>query len=212
MKPNRILIVGCARSGNTLMLYLMTEGFGGMERQVGETGEVVPEAKPGVVAVGKFPRRASILDEIGLLDQEDLGIIYMMRDPRDVLTSLHPAKPNNYWVQPARWKREAQAALKFQSHERVLLVRFEDLLKEPALSQERIARKFDLKIAMPFAEAHSWTPKSEGDMINVTAMHGIRPLDPAEIGSWQDNEKDRTHVEHCLWDMQLVTLMKQFGY
>ena len=89
---DRILICGCARSGNTLMFSLIDTGFENIVKvKGGPWGEQVPkEAVEGKVVVGKFPRKASRLYK---LMADDLGIIYMMRDPRDVLVSKHFERP-----------------------------------------------------------------------------------------------------------------------
>ena len=91
---DRILICGCARSGNTLMFSLIDTGFENIVKvKGGPWGEQVPkEVVEGKVVVGKFPRKASRLHK---LMADDLGIIYMMRDPRDVLVSKHFERPEH---------------------------------------------------------------------------------------------------------------------
>ncbi len=188
----RILVTGCARSGNTLLSHLIAAGFDGVRlHHDAPHGEALPTDG----AVGRFPR---LLTEAARLLQEspELGVVLMMRDPRDVLTSVHPKNPNTYWVHPTRWIDCAKRIAELVDHPRCLLVRFESLLTKPEAVQEVIADRFGFAIRRQFADCPQHFEAS--DVEGLQAMHGARPLDPSRVGAWQSDERKRNYIEWLL--------------
>lgn len=209
----RILVCGCARSGNTVMLHLLDTGFEDTEILYhGSGGEVAPTKEhlvEGKIVIGKFPKKASKLSR--WLSEEDLGVVYMMRDPRDVLVSRHPLKPKKYWVQPTRWIETAEIANQYKDHERVMILKYENLMTHPEDTQRKIAVRFGLKISQPFSECYRNFDKE--DTINMSTMNGARPLDPSRIGNWADDPKKKLHIEKVMKSHpSIAKWMKEFGY
>lgn len=210
---NRLLICGCARSGNTLMLHLLDTGFKETEISYdGPGGEVIPSKKDvveGKVTVGKFPKKAGKLSK--WIKDESFGVVYMIRDPRDVLVSKHWLKPHKYWVQPKRWIATAEIANEYKDHERVILVRYEDLLRNPGDIQRKISVKFRLEILRPFDECHREFDLN--DNINMNNMNGARPLDSSRIGNWDKDPDKKAYVDRTLNSFPDISKwMKKFGY
>lgn len=209
----RVLICGCARSGNTLMMSLIETGFSDIAKTIdGPGNESVPKAKDIVkdkVLLGKFPKSSGKLDKH--LASKDLGVIFMMRDPRDVLVSKHYLKPNIYWVQPERWMRNAEFARKHQDHSRVLLVKYEDVLTSPNKVQNEISDKFGLTMLRQFDECHLYF--DENDEANIGAMNGVRPLDSSRIGNWKDDPAKMKRIKKIMKQHpEIETYMDMFGY
>jgi len=206
---DRILICGCARSGNTLMFSLIDTGFENIVKvKGGPWGEQVPkEAVEGKVVVGKFPRKASRLYK---LMADDLGIIYMMRDPRDVLVSKHFERPRTYWTSVERWIRTATVALEYKDHPNVLLLKYEDLITKPNKAQKAMAEKFNLEAARKFEDCYeSFDTK---DKYNAKTMNGIRPLDKSRIGAWKDGYLNEKFINRLMKNSEMTDLMKRFDY
>ena len=206
---DRILICGCARSGNTLMFSLINTGFENIVKvKGGPWGEQVPkEAVEGKVVVGKFPRKASRLYK---LMADDLGIIYMMRDPRDVLVSKHFERPRTYWTSVERWIRTATVALEYKDHPNVLLLKYEDLITKPNKAQKAMAEKFNLEAARKFEDCYeSFDTK---DKYNAKTMNGIRPLDKSRIGAWKDGYLNEKFINRLMKNSEMTDLMKCFDY
>ena len=206
---DRILICGCARSGNTLMFSLIDTGFENIVKvKGGPWGEQVPkEAVEGKVVVGKFPRKASRLYK---LMADDLGIIYMMRDPIDVLVSKHFERPRTYWTSVERWIRTATVALEYKDHPNVLLLKYEDLITKPNKAQKAMAEKFNLEAARKFEDCYeSFDTK---DKYNAKTMNGIRPLDKSRIGAWKDGYLNEKFINRLMKNSEMTDLMKCFDY
>lgn len=75
-------------------------------------------------------------------------LVQIVRDGRDVVSSLHPARPNEPWVSVDRWKASVTAGLAFTSDPRVLTIRYEDLV----LDYERTARELFAFLDEDFSE------------------------------------------------------------
>lgn len=210
---NKLLICGCARSGNSLMLHLMGSGFRNIKMVYdGPGGEVVPtdndiENKKTVV-VGKFPKK---LGKIQKFIDKNFGIIFMIRHPYDVLTSKHHLKPDKYWVQPDRWISSAQDILKYKDHNNCLLVKYELLISKPEIVQKKISDKFQLLVKTKFQEC----PNSfdQEDKVNMLNMNGFRSLDPSRIGNWKQDPEKITHIKKVIdRHPDILTWMKEFQY
>lgn len=206
-KVRRILVTGCARSGNTLMCHLLGTGYRNTRILRGERVPQSQEAKKGPVVIGKRP---GALRSLGtLLEQPDFGAVLMMRDPRDTITSKHWR--DEYWTNSHQWIKAARLIDAYRDHERILLVFFESLLKYPLLVQQYVAERFSLTPSRPFSECHQYF--DVGDAQGIAAMHGARPIDRSRIGHWQETPEKRARVVEAFKQVpELSIWMDRFGY
>jgi hypothetical protein len=68
----------------------------------------------------------------------DLFIIYMLRDPRDVVVSKHNYDPERYWVGLNLWKCYTPLADRLDANPRFIVIRYENLVRYPALVQSHL--------------------------------------------------------------------------
>ena len=138
------------------MLYLCGAGFKNsyiLEPEQVPFREVSP---PDKITFGKIPRPEREGEETRIradnfLAEEDAAIIFMMRDPRDVLLSEHGMKPGQPWLKnPSLWIENALFCQRLQNNPRLVLVKYEELLTKPNKIQEKIATALGLDIAIPF--------------------------------------------------------------
>lgn len=153
----RVYIRGCPRSGNTLMLLLCGAGFKNSHILTAQDIPIPSKSNPNKITFGTFPSPEGFsykqVQADHFLDFEDAAIIFMIRDPRDVLVSEHGAKPGEPWIKdPKRWIDNALILKKIKEHERVLLIKYEDLVTEPDAIQEKIAVQFGFEINRPFSD------------------------------------------------------------
>lgn len=76
----------------------------------------------------KSPGNVRYFGEILDYFDEDVYLIHIVRDGRDVMLSEHPSDPNTYWVSPERWVSDVKDGLKYKDHPQVLTVKYEDLI------------------------------------------------------------------------------------
>jgi hypothetical protein len=150
-----IFIAGCARSGTTLMVRLMSS-FGDTYALVDSEEPFNYFSKVEGKAKNLVIKRDTHTHKTLAQLPADIELIYMIRHPFDVLTSYHPDFPNRkYYVREARWRAE-YAALKAlcaaQPMREIAYVEYSDLVTNPDTVQEAVGKRFDLTIIQRFSE------------------------------------------------------------
>lgn len=211
----RVYIRGCPRSGNTLMLYLCSVGFQNSYILTNQDIPTVGKSHPDKITFATLPSPQSSPEKQEqanhFLDQSDAAIIFMLRDPRDVLVSEHGKKPGEFWVKsPQRWIDNIQILEEIQDHPQVIIVKYEDLVTEPNKVQKQIATKLGLSSAIPFSD--SW------QHFQLTAnacksLNGWRQLETSRIGNWCRDTRRKEYINNQLRKYpEMSKLMARFGY
>lgn len=180
----RLHIVGCPRSGTTLLMELVSTCFasGGFCEHELSIFEPVPQVKD--IYFTKQPNDIKQLSHIFARD-EQLYIIYMSRDPRAVITSKHRENPQQYFCNYRVWRECDLAAQRYAGHPRFLLLRYEDLVVEPDALQARIASQFSfLRQRHLFSQYQEFALPSEASQ---RAMNGLRAVNRESLGKWQQH-------------------------
>ena len=211
----RIYIRGCPRSGNTLMLYLCSIGFQNSYILTEQDIPTLAKSHPDKITFATLPSPQSSPEKQEqanhFLDQSDAAIIFMMRDPRDVLVSEHGKKPGEFWVKsPQRWIDNALILEKIQDHPRVIIVKYEDLVTEPNQLQKQIAGKLGLTVNIPFSD--SWQ-HFELTANATKSLNGLRKLESSRIANWRNDIKKKEYINNQLQKYpEMTTLMAKFSY
>lgn len=181
----RVHVVGCPRSGTTLMTELLRyaydfAGAAGHERSLFDS---IPQDESPYLT-----KKPADTIRIGKAFEGDdnLYVIALVRDPRAVITSVHWSHPDLYFVGFSRWKAYAEEIRRYTSHPRYLLVRYEDLLSDPDGQQQRITQMLPLlKKTRDFSvypegieELHEHSEK---------ALGGVRPFDTSRVDAWREH-------------------------
>ena len=184
MRARRIHIVGCYRSGTTLLMELMwrSYAFSGRAGHEASLLELPPAGE--TLYLSKKPPDTTRIERAFRCDDETF-VIAMLRDPRAVLASRHESRPEVYFRGFRHWRECAQAIRRLQNHPRFQKARFEDLVTDPDRVQKTIEGRFGfLERRARFSdypegvEAGEWARRSLG---------GVRCLDPSRIAGWKDH-------------------------
>ena len=150
-------IAGCARSGTTLLLDLIssfkdTHALKSEERHFGYFSNVESAAANLVLK-----REANTHQKLKDLPPE-INLIYLVRHPFDTLTSHHPNyfPHRRFHVSERRWRDEYAGLKRLQAKQptRVIhYVRYCDLVTSPDAVQKSLATGLDLEIDHPFSES-----------------------------------------------------------
>lgn len=179
----RIHIVGCGpRSGTTLMAEMMiacfdiglhTDHEDSIYRLPSRDTEVFLTKKPGDVAVVEPALRIT----------PNLYVIYMVRDPRDMIVSRHGKASDVYWSGLVFWKNYTPYGRRLQHHPRFITIRYEDLVTRPAeIQRELMARMPFLVKRADFSDYHL---RSTPSARSLDALGGVRAISSAGIGNWR---------------------------
>ena len=137
-----------------------------------------------------------------------LHVIYMLRDPRSVITSIHPSKSDIYFASFERWLRYESAAKPLKNHPRFIEIKYEALVSQPDIEQMRLTKAFDfLNKTHKFSEYHQHANASKKAEIS---LKGLRPLSSQNLEAWKD------HLPRMVFQLekypQLKQIVRDYGY
>ncbi|HTR00541.1 MAG TPA: sulfotransferase [Candidatus Acidoferrum sp.] len=202
----RVHIVGCPRSGTTLLLELMGNCFDFSERTPFEFSIFRQFATQSGAVLSKHP--TDILHVQPLLESDPtLHVIHILRDPRAVVASRHKAI-RGYFSNYRIWKDCERASRALLGHPRFLQIRYEELVRDPDGVQQQILRRFRfLVFKHVFSEFSKYArPVREAE----EALNGLRAVDTASLGKWH------LHLSRVKAQLQefpsLQSDLEQYGY
>ena len=227
-----ILIVACPRSGTTLLLSILsavpsifaipkqTYAFDRWAQKRGQWNPTLLHRLYREILFRKIPSSANrwlektpghirSIDKILEYFNNEVKIIHIYRDGRDVTVSSHPAylDRRKYWVPADRWVTEVKKGLSFRDHPSVFTMRYEDLIS----NYESEIKKLLLFLEEPFTPALlNWT---EHTRIKRSIHWGtdVQQVHPKSLGKWKSPEHaDR--IQEFMKNPEAVQLMKDLGY
>jgi hypothetical protein len=204
----RIHIVGCGpRSGTTLITEMMIACFDIDLYTTHEDSLYTPPSNDAKIFLTKNPKDILVV-EPALNIMSNLTVIYLVRDPRDMIISKHGKDIKRYWGGLKFWKAYTPYGRKLKDHPNFITVRYEDLVTAPDCVQNNLQKrmKFLIKRA-PFSLYHE-VAKPSGAALE--ALRGVRPVSKISVGGWQK------HLPRIAGQLQLhgsITRdLIEFGY
>lgn len=147
-----------------------------------------------------FPR---ILHHFGA----EVRIIHIVRDGRDVITSIHPGRETQFWVPPDRWIMDVAAGRQMENHPQILTIRYEDLVRNYETTMRRISMFIEEEFVVEFlAYPDSARIKESGAWFNPA-----QAANDKSIGRWRD-PKFEGMIATLLQEPLAVELLQHYGY
>jgi hypothetical protein len=230
----RIHIIGCARSGTTMLHYAMA-AFADTILYDSESGIwAYPSLSEcfGLALDRTSPRRTRYLvtkrhygwfldEEIEKLiysaHRHQLLLINIVRDPRDVLTSHKRGSRDGFYVELERWQKSVEASTvvlnALQGCASLLTLRYEDVINAAEPTAALLQERFGLRLR---PHVRSWANLQDNVATlgqrtdRAQAMHGVRNFDPGSIGRWSSDPESRHFVEQILDESSQRELLRRF--
>lgn len=225
-----ILIGGCGRSGTTLLLSILsahpcifalnveTDAFTQWERTAEKLRPVREDRFYRYLLTHKIPVSSHrwcekrpfnvrYINEILEYFGSACRFVHIVRDPRAVCTSLHPANPDHYWVSPNRYVQDVSAGLLHIGHPQVYTLKYENLIAN--LSQE-IRKLCDFLEEDLVAEIIDWHQYATVRK-NKAWFEGVKRIHQASISRWKAPEH-AVRVQEVLSNERIQGLMRRLGY
>lgn len=176
----RLHVVGCPRSGTTLLAELIATSFAGVGHDEHELSIFRPAPRSCPLYVSKKPMDVKRIAPLLRADRH-LFVIGVHRDPRAVITSQIEGE-GRYRIPYDRWERCITAARGLAGHPRYLEVEYERLVRDPDAVQADIEARFPfLERRHAFSEfARHAQPSARAEI----AMGGVRALDANRNARW----------------------------
>ena len=178
-------IVACSpRSGTTLLHEAMVACLHIDRYHRHELRFHKARARPGEILLTKRPKDTRYMAAV-LRAVSEFYLIYLLRDPRDVIVSRHGRSRELYYTNIRIWRENQAAAQTFTANPRCLSLRYEDFVRDPDAIQQHICARFPwLRVRHPFSKYHLHAQVSEASR---QALRSVRPISPASVGLWRDN-------------------------
>ncbi len=225
-----ILIGGCARSGTTLLLsvlsahpHLFCHPYElGVFNYWKQTKNNAPEPLrlyrlyrsillnriPGTVTrwCEKTPRNVRHIETIFNYYSNNVKFIHIIRDGRDVVLSKHPDH-HDYWVSPDRWVHDVKTGLKYIDHPNVLTIFYEDLI---FTFQETIHQICTFAGEPTADELINWHQNSKIRKSNAWSS-SVQDLFKSSVGKWKLPEHAE-RVAEFMKNQEAKQLLYELGY
>jgi Sulfotransferase family len=231
-----IVIGGCARSGTTLLLSVLSchSRIFAIEKETNTLATAKRNREPGTFRprplkldrlarqlekakarapsschrwCEKSPKNVlsfgAILEAFG----KNVRLIHMVRDGRDVVTSIHPGSPGRFWVTKDRWVLDVSVGLAFADHPQVLTVKYEDLTHNYPAAIATICDFLDEEVEPSFfAYPDAATIKTSGAWLSPAL-----PVHSESIERWKAPQYTAV-IDDFMRDLRAVQLLQRLGY
>lgn len=235
----RIHIIGCSRSGTTMLQFAMI-AFARTIITNGETGIGSPYLKERLRLLLRYsalPGRKYLVTkrdrgwfweaEVKALLQrvpvERVGLILIVRDPRDVLTSRHLGSAEDRpWVTPKHWYDSIKAGERIfeelANYPLKVAIRYEDLVCAPEKIEEEFGAVFGFekkKEVSSIRELRTNIDKMDYAISPemLVAMHRLRDMDENAVQRWaKTHQNDPFALDDETIQAKLFEFMETWGY
>lgn len=205
-----IVIAGCGRSGTSLLLSVLS-----CHPELHAIGYETSALTENPLRLEHFPtdRRwvektpANVHNLGAILDGiPDCLVIHMVRDGRDVCTSMHPLW-NGPYISIDRWVADVSAGARWERHKRVMVVRYRDLVRDYERTVYRLCAFLRLTLADEFEDY----PLTATVQTHAAWSGPARPLSDSSIGRWKLPEHAAAIAEF-MQNRKAVSLLKRYQF
>lgn len=159
--------------------------------------------------------------------EENIAVIHLVRDPRDVLISRHAGNDNDeFYVDPHRWQMSIEAGEKMmlavEGKVPALTLKYEDIVLNSDECEARLVKELgfiknpNLGKLSELADNMS-TMGLEANPWMKQALHRLRNFDQRSVGSWKQDRQKRDYLRNLLDEnpdihRDMIKFMKRYGY
>ena len=168
-----------------------------------------------------------------------LFVVVCLRDPRDVVTSIHPNVPDRYFMgYESRWSPrgeypdyelvltdegirkvyDAIERLRTVSDLTLIFVRYEELVTDPDAVQHRLADQMHVQFSAPFSrfhespERHAYRYEGSTRALDERLVRENRAVDRSRMGRWRSSEHAQRITEEFSQCPELLAVVRAYGY
>ncbi len=230
----RFHIVGCARSGTTMLHYAL---LAFADTVLLHDSESAVWRYPSLLASADLVRRFALSRRRRYLvtkrnyrwfeDREVERMLYsalehgmflvsVVRDPRDVLTSSKRGH-DGFYVDPARWAQSVSAAdtlrERLDGRNQWMTLRYEDMMCAPDETARAVMERTGLSLRPGIT---SWAHLKDNiallgrNLHRTGALHTLRNFDASSVGRWRLDPAKRELVRHLLEESPQRAAIRRF--
>ena len=137
-------------------------------------------------------------------------MLHIIRDGRDVVTSMHPHNLLKPWVSIDRWVQAAEAGYRYRDYEQVLTIRYEDLITDFQETVSLICKHIGVSVDKHILNWHEHTSiRSSKNLIGNT----VKELSSKSIRKYESEEfKYQSVIDDFMGNEKAVDFLKIYNY
>ncbi|MDP2684843.1 MAG: sulfotransferase [bacterium] len=155
----------------------------------------------------KTPKNILFVKEILRYFQNNVRIFNIVRDGRDVILSRHPENPKLLWVPQERWINDVRAGLEFENIPQVMTLRYEDLVIDFDRTIKKIFEFINEDCGPDMSNWYKYTKIKEHE----AWFEGVQPVSTKSIGKWK-KFRHRKIIREFMKKPEAVALLKHYNY
>lgn len=235
---DQVHIIGCSRSGTTAVQFAMI-AFRDVLIANGETSANYPYLrplldhlrerdgwlKPAMLITKRNPgwhRPADVAALVRRVQRDGVGVIHLVRDPRDVMSSVHVKAADAPYVTPELWLQSIQAAetvrASMPNSGRYLTLRYEDFVLDSRKVESELSSSLGLQLRPGVRSVAEVKTNIEQSGYRISAgmlanMHRLRNMDAESLYRWRRDGFDLGRkVADAGIRSRVETFIGEFGY
>jgi len=233
-----IIICGYPRSGTSLLYNMLSSSVKGFRCLPFEVSCLDAIKKYGNI-ISKRPLDIFNIDQLADLNlfKKKIIVLVVIRDIRDVVTSIHPNVPNDYFIGYQASYRvgneypykpclknpgilaysEAIKSILASPNVHSIIIKYEDLVKKPDKVKEVIKSKVNLRFKNNFSDFHKRTQKHayqyKGKVkpVDSTLVRESKEVDKTRRGKWSKLEHKNRIIKQFA-NPSMRKLLVTYGY
>lgn len=135
-------------------------------------------------------------------------IIHIIRDGRDVVTSQHPTRPDEYFVSPEGWVKSVRHGLAYKDNPNVYTVKYEDLVEHYEETVKDLLHFLDLEWFDDLREFNKQTTVTKNIAFEGEQVQGLYK---SSVKKWQKPEH-QAQIDKFYANAEAMALLEQLGY
>lgn len=156
----------------------------------------------------KTPRHVKSIAEIADFYQNEVKIIHIIRDGRDVSVSSHPTHTGrHYWVPVRKWVKDVRAGLKFRNEPYVHTLFYEDLVSDYLREAKKIFAFLEEDLT---PEVENWVQQTNIKK-SIHWKEEVQHVHKKALGKWKAPEH-KEKMQEFNNTPEALELMKELGY
>lgn len=158
----------------------------------------------------KSPANIFYFNEIIKYFSKNVKLIHIVRDGRDVISSIHPDNPEKPWVSAERWVQAVTAGHQHKNNTSVLTIRYEDLINDYDNIIKRVCSHIGVPLVNEILNWHEHAKiKNNRNLIGST----VNKISSKSINKHQTGDfKFKEIVEKLVHDENALKLLKAYDY
>ncbi|MCP4353991.1 MAG: sulfotransferase [Desulfobacterales bacterium] len=236
----RVHIIGCARSGTTMLHYSMCVfkntilydketsmwNYPSVKESVGLYRKYAfqPDTHYIITKRGASWWKGGNIEKLAEFTRKyKIFLINLIRDPRDVMTSRHSLDKKKYYVDPNLWVDAMVATDRLMEYLKdytdILTVRYEDVVLNTKEVEDSFKKRIGLELRSSVASLNRLKDNVEaigGLEQMIPYMHKLRNFDPESVGRWKNKPDNVEYIESLLKDSfckkHLAEFMTKYNY